>query len=559
MSMDAQRFSITLSPSMVVLEAQAGTGLLELLSEGSPGRVTSPCGGAGTCGKCRIRILEGAPEATENEKHLLTSKEIQSGMRLACRHRVEGAMVIELTDVRGGSIETGFTVPGTAATRSKGRSLSGAAQGYGVAVDLGTTTIALYLVDLSSGEILARRGEENPQGFAGADVISRIARIIERTELLAELQALTLAQIGSMAQACAAEVGVEPKEIIRAAVVGNPTMLHILTGTDPTGIARYPFKPVFTGGRCFPVDSGGGPLIPSLPECRVELLPGASAYLGADLIAGAAAVDLDLDQGEGLYVDIGTNGEILLIHGGEALGCATAAGPAFEGASISCGSGGVSGAVCRVEAVDGDLKIETVGGAPSRSLCGSGLVDLAALLLREGLIDCRGAFRREALTERLPLSGRLSFASDSAENYTFRFSDEEELFLTQGDIREFQMAKAAIATGIELLLESAGVSPRAVERVYLAGGFGSALRASSALETGLFPGEFAGRIEAVGNAAGMGAVRALSDDAFLKHCAALGERLRVFNLAGHSAFRKRLMEHMYLESCAETSRKSPVR
>jgi uncharacterized 2Fe-2S/4Fe-4S cluster protein (DUF4445 family) len=383
---------------------------------------------------------------------------------------------------------------------------------------------------------MAAHSAANAQSSHGADVISRIHAAGQG----APLTNLIRKQIAEMARELARTAGIEPDQILAASVVGNTTMMHLLLGMDPDPISRAPFTPVSTEHLSLPASQFGWPLH---REARVRVLPGISGYVGADIVADLLACELHPEAEAALLIDIGTNGEIVLRHGEEITCCSTAAGPAFEGASIRHGLGGVAGAINHVTRDGATLTIGTIGETAPRGICGTGLMDAVALFLNDGLLD---------------ETGRLDFSSmheDAAPAYEGRLvevdgepavvlAETAHIVLTQGDIRQVQLAKAAIAAGVETLFDATGTSLDSVSFVYLAGGFGTYVRPESALRIGLLPSVDVDRVVSVGNAAGAGAARTLVDHASLAEAITLAGRCHYLELSGSAVFQNAFVEQM---------------
>jgi len=421
----------------------------------------------------------------------------------------------------------------------------------GVAIDIGTTTVAAYLFDLYTGEHLDSQSELNAQGVFGADVISRIQFSLEGPANLTQLQEKILTQIDGMIHQMARRTGVHQSEICLACMVGNPTMIHLALGLSPRYIAEAPFIPVTTE-----------PLLLPARDLRLSLSAGAilrvppavSAYVGSDILAGVVASDMAkaIQAGSSvpsLLIDIGTNGEIVLAHGDRLVACSTAAGPAFEGAQIACGVGGVAGAIDRVSKAGDELSYTTILESPPLGFCGAGIVDLLALLLDAGIVDETGRMltREEAAREGHPLAERLiSYDEEPA----FQLVGAEKsatgmpILLTQQDVREIQLAKAAIAAGIRTLLKGSGLSFGDIQTLYLAGGFGNYLDPRSAARIGLIPKELGGKIQSVGNAAGMGASLALLSEKTFFLFQQVRERTSYIELSSSAEFQELYVEEM---------------
>lgn len=411
----------------------------------------------------------------------------------------------------------------------------------GVAFDIGTTTVAGYLLDLATHEVRASRSEANAQSAYGADVISRITAYGTGSPL----HDVICRQLAQMTRALAEDIDARSEEIAIASIVGNTTMIHLLLDLDPASMSRAPFMPTVSEGiTLLPAQIE----LPIHPRGRVRILPGVSAYVGSDIVADLLSSRLHTHGGTSLLVDIGTNGEIVCGGRDGLLACSTAAGPAFEGATIRHGSGGIAGAINHVRRDDSEIVIETIRGTPPASICGTGLMDAVAMLLEDGVLDETG---------RLDPSGACDEAS---ELYRTRIVDvdrepalvlaaqssdgHESIVLTQGDIRQVQLAKGAIAAGIRVLLEEAGVRAEELSAVYLAGGFGTYVRPRAAVRVGLLPGIEADRVVALGNAAGAGAARMLVDDESGTEAASIASACRYMELSGSASFQMFYMEEM---------------
>ncbi len=411
----------------------------------------------------------------------------------------------------------------------------------GVAFDIGTTTVAGYLVDLGSHDVLASCSEANAQGDYGADVITRITAYGSG----APLHDAICDQLASLTRQLARDAGVRPEEIATAAIVGNTTMIHLLLDLDPTSMSRAPFMPVLTEAVTVPASQV---CLPLHPNALLRIPPGVSAYVGTDIVADLLSSGLDRHPGVSLLVDIGTNGEI--VCGGEdgLVACSTAAGPAFEGATIRHGSGGVAGAINHVRREGTTLVVDTIGEVAPKSICGTGLMDTVAMLLADGVVDETGRFDADAASgeaaelyrERVvEVDGEPALVlAEEASAHT------EPIVLTQGDVRQVQLAKGAIAAGIRVLLDEAGVKPSELQAIYLAGGFGTYVRPLAALRVGLLPDVQVDRVVPVGNAAGAGAARVLVDRESGAEAQTIVDNCRYIELSGSAAFQNFYMEEM---------------
>ena len=532
---DRREVEIRLLPVDRVLHALVGEGLLHVLQRENVA-LGATCGGLGTCGECRVRFLTGTPDPTPSDLALLSGEDIEAGWRLACQQPVWADASIEITGSRSShQVETAKSLE-VAPEILQGESSPANGEGIGVAIDVGTTTLAVYVFDLASGAMLGDAAGYNPQRTMGADVISRIGHVRAYGEAgLKQLQQAVIGGLNNRVRSACGQAGAEPKDILRAVVAGNPTMLHLFMGVSPVGIDQSPFEAAFLDSVTATSTEVGLDLH---PEARVQLLPGASSYLGSDVVVGMLATSLGEEGRTELLVDIGTNGEIVLANDGRFVACSTAAGPAFEGAAIRDGMNAVPGAIEDVRITGRHVTYSTIGDAPPEGICGTGLIGAVHELLKEGAIDSSGKLLREheALSEQFCGEGRhLGFSlAQSSRRVT----------LYQEDIRSFQLGKAAIRAGIDTLLDVTGVAAGDLERVYIAGAFGTHLKPQRALGTGLLPAIPTERIRPVGNTAGQGAVMVLLNRSLLGAADALAKRVETIELATLPEFARRYIDRM---------------
>ena len=443
--------------------------------------VEAPCGGAGTCGKCLVQV-NGVP-------------------CLACQtQEVAGA------DVRVGH-SSNFTVLEIPTVEFN----EGA--NFGLAVDIGTTTIAFALVDLERGQPVFSYGMVNSQRALGADVISRIKAADDGK--FGILNELVLKDILLGITYVCEKVKISANTIKKMYVAGNTTMLHILMNVSVHSLGQFPFTPVFINLQCKPFDEI---FKTDLLNCDVTLLPGISTYVGADVAAGILYCDSFDESAEYMLVDLGTNGELALFTEGNLTGTATAAGPAFEAGNISCGVGSIPGAIYKAKYESNKLKFETIDGMNPVGICGSGLLDIAAQLAANEIIDEAGG-----LDDDITIAPGIIF--------------------TQKDVRELQLAKSAVRAGIEILLEENGGK---LKKLYLAGGFGHNLNLESAVALGILPNNI--EVQTVGNSSLAGCVLAISDETAIKKLVELTARAREINLSAHPRFNDLFMDYMMFEN-----------
>ncbi len=592
-----------------VLLAPAGANLYHALSEaGFP--VASACGGIGICGKCRVRFLTSAELPTESEKLHLLPEELAAGWRLSCQHRLRSDIDIEIPHVDEATdakermstpcqvaLEVGLEkrylqLPLPAKNDQRADTLrieESLNQGrlyfplsllrklpsvlsdgdykltvtvkdnqildidkgdtslkcYGMAIDIGTTTLAGYLLNLCTGEELAIRSQMNPQQRFGADVISRIKHVRDHGNAgLKDLQEAIVKGLNMLTQQLILAASVSSHQIYNVTIVGNPTMLHLLLGIDPRGIDQSPYIPVIRDGLVVPAHSIG---LKVNQEGNVWILPSVAGYIGSDITAGVLYTGIHELDGLNLFVDIGTNAEIVLGNRDRLLSCSTPAGPAFEGSGIKCGMRATPGAISHVRLQDGEVSLQIIGEGDPKGICGSGLIDAVSELIRVGLVNNKGKLLDEhnvAYAERID--------RDERGHTRFLLSNGEyPIYLTQADIRELQLAKGAVAAGIESLLDVWGASIDDIDRVFLSGAFGTYVRRESVLQIGMLPPFPLEKISSVGNAAGQGAKLGLLSRTKWEQVQDLVEQIEYFELSFYKSFSDIYMNSMYFPESLE--------
>ncbi len=577
-----------------IVNTSKGQRLLDLLRQQGI-YVGSPCGGRGTCGKCRVELRQGRLRAAGDDNGPDAMCEAGTNV-LACRSFLTEDCTVDVSAVQEhgfsssadfvvmepDEIESGFETlrfsptagiwnAGNSAVENIRRGLARqltfspkalrqvscwlgealqtgqaeptaeqplfltvcgdrvvqarteeAATFYGIGIDLGTTTIAMSLVDLTTGEVRKTTTLLNSQRQYGADVITRIQKGAEG--LLPELRSCVREDISrGIKELCAAETAA----VVRVVIAGNTTMLHLLLGLRADSLGLFPFQPVSTELVAL---SSAELFGTSGLDCDVILLPAIGAFVGADIVAGMMYCEIEKATATALFVDVGTNGE-MAIGGKDRIICtSTAAGPAFEGANIAWGTGSVAGAIAHVDIRNGELEFQTIGDALPVGICGSAVLDIAAVCLREGLMDPAGLFTSEDLR-----NNGLRIAQTRTGEW-IRF--------TQKDVREFQLAKAAIRSGLELLVREAGCRWEEIGRVCLAGGFGARIDVAHAVAVGLLPTELQDRIQPVGNAALGGTVSYLLSRQRLEAVDALVRSSRVIDLSQQPNFNDLFLAHL---------------
>ncbi len=473
---------------VIEIRDDATDTLLELLQKNGS-YVDAPCGGKGTCGRCKVWM---------NDVEVLAC---QTTPVADCTVRVPGEQEIAAIDARAEQKTVVWQEASQAEKEEK----------WGLAVDIGTTTLAMALISLATGKVIATTTSVNHQRSYGADVISRIQAANEGK--------------GELLRACIREDLMRMKEklclgiegaVEQAVIVGNTTMCHLLLGYSCETLGVAPFTPVDIALRN-----------ETYGQTKVTILPGISAFVGADIVAGIYDCGMAEQERQTMLLDIGTNGEMAIGDKQGILVTSAAAGPVFEGGNISCGMPGIPGAISRVRMTrnpaTGEIvtEYETIGEETPVGLCGSAIIDVMAGLVRLGLVDENGTLAEPWFTEGFPVTGEIRFL--------------------QEDIREIQMGKSAIRAGIETLIAERGMP----EQVYLAGGFGCYIEEANAIAIGLFPEYFAGKIKAIGNGAINGAIRYLTEPQAKEQVERIAGMADELNLAMHAEFNELYMQYMF--------------
>jgi len=414
---------------------------------------------------------------------------------------------------------------------------------YGVAVDIGTTTLAAKLIDLSNGDVLAVETAVNPQATHGADVVARIKYTLEHKGGLQQLHRLITREINQLLIKLPTSAGVSVEHIYKVVLVGNTVMLHLALMVDPRHMGSQPYTPTFQGPIWLDSSSIG---LKINPHGMVYGLPHLAGFVGSDITSVLTVLDLDESENIQLVIDMGTNGEMVLGSRERLLCCSSPAGPAWEGASITNGMPAMRGAIERAEIKGDDLVIQTVGGDAPVGICGSGLIDLVCEGLRAGLILSSGRISDpENLESRIPraLQQRIRLSNNNERAISITNLDEDRsIVLTQRDIREIQLAKGAIAAGIDLMMQELSIRPDQISRAFIAGAFGNHIRGQDVVDLGLIPGLPADRISFIGNAALSGAEAVLLSREKRLKAEALAVKLDYIEIADRPDFQKRFVK-----------------
>ncbi len=582
----AKGLTVKILPDEVTVEARAGDLLSDVLARaGLP--LSRYCGGRGVCGKCLVRIVSGPlPLLEASEKTLLERKSLTEDHRLACRYEVRSSAVVEILPGSRASavpvLETGsappvfldpvvkrlnleLPAPSLASpealmdclrdalgqpdlsvplsvvkdlripTRNGRLSSTVILYGpnevldiesdttgeevYGLAVDLGTSTVVAELVNLCSGKILGRATVPNSQITYGADVVSRISFAFQNPENLSRLRSAVLQLLNGLVSDLVAKAAVPRGRIYDAVFASNTAMNHILCGVTVDSLGLAPFHAVFSRLPPFPASELGLGLH---PRAKVYVVPNIKSFIGGDITAGLTASGFSGRSGTGLFIDLGTNGEIVLRKGRRLYATSTAAGPAFEGMSLSCGMLAVPGAVHKAGWKDGGFDLQSIGNVPAQGLCGTGVVDILALSLKLGVLGADG--RIEKPGRKIPLT--------------------ESLSLTQQDIRELQLAVAAVKTGVRMMLGEFKLKPGKLDEIMIAGAFGSSLDIGNARAVGLVPDVPPEVVSFVGNASLAGARLLLLSAGHRVTAEETVERVEHVSLAARPSFQEEFVEAM---------------
>ncbi|MDP2919655.1 MAG: ASKHA domain-containing protein [Dehalococcoidia bacterium] len=602
---EAESYTIEFQPVGIHGHCPAGKSLLDCARQLGVG-INSVCGGAGTCGNCRVRVLNGHVSPVTTQEHgYLSPSDLKNGWRLACQTYPAGNIKIEIppeslsapqrTQVEGLHVEVrpdpvvdsyrvsmtppsltdmlgdadrvvqtlnkqlvkpctlvDFTVLRQLSMRVRelGWECQVAVRSeelialdrypsrrVGLAVDLGTTKIAAYLVDLDSGKTLAKRGATNPQVGFGDDIISRLSSAMKSADAAHQLQETVVRSLNSMIEEMCRETGTQPGQVLETVLVGNTAMHHLFLGLAVDQLSRSPFVPAVSSAIDVKASNLG---LRITPGGYVHLLPNIAGFVGADHVAVLVATKpWRYRKGAVLTIDIGTNTEVSLSQGGKITAVSCASGPAFEGGHIRHGMRAMPGAIERVRISDGTIQYQTIDGAPPIGICGSGILDSLAEMYRAGIVDERGRIQTSHRWVRDGGNGR-EFVLVEAKG------DNREIVITQGDVRELQLAKAAIRTGILALLENAGLREEEITRVIVAGAFGSYIDIASAISIGMLPSLPLRRYRQVGNAAGTGARLALLSRKERKRAQDIAARTHYLELAGVPGFTQTLAETTHL-------------
>lgn len=490
--------------------------------------IQAPCGGRGSCGKCRVQVLEGELPVTAEDEKIFSMEELREGWRLACQAYPQEDLTVRIgwSSEAEMEVQTGFFQE-KGETKQPDEKKEEKNGSYGIAIDIGTTTLAIQLLSLKDAKVIDTYTHLNSQRGYGADVIARIQSAVGGKQDI--LRKRVVEDLWQGIERLQKKYQLNAKDIRQMAIGGNTTMIHLLMGYPCEGLGHVPFTPY----KIEKIEIDGKILFPEMESgVSIQIYPGISAFVGADIVAGLCALGMGKGEKLRMLIDLGTNGEMALGNEEKLLVTSTAAGPAFEGGNITWGTGSIPGAICNAWMKEGKLEIQTIQDQPPVGICGTGVIELTAELVKNEIIDETGRLEEAWFAEGYPVTVN---------------TQGETIRLTQKDIREIQLAKAAIRGGIETLLVRYGIGADQVEQIYVAGGFGYWLDYEKAIGIGMFPEEFSGKIQAVGNSSLGGAGKLLMDQGLLKEAEEIVGKAIEIDLSTDQVFQEHYMEAMFFE------------
>ena len=526
--------------SDVKVQAEQGENLLELARKAGVA-IDAPCAGNGTCGKCRVKLISGLVEMEKNSH--LSEEDYADQWRLACQSSVVGDAVIWVPDSASAfrnNIKTAdLSSPEElaryeAATEEifeAGIARGCTERGVGVAVDIGTTTVTAAMLDLESGHVLAKASMGNGQIRYGADVINRIIQSSKPGGKERLRHAIREETLIPMFESLCAGSGKTADDITRITIAGNTTMEHLFVGADAESIRLEPYVPAFLELHD---QTAGGLGLPARPEAPVLLAPNAGSYVGGDISAGVLPAMLWNREELTLFIDLGTNGELVFGNSDYMLTCACSAGPAFEGGDISCGMRATRGAVdaCVIDADTMEPTLSLISGDKPMGLCGSGLISMISELFRCGIINAQGKFIREGK--------RVRYDEYGGAEYIFAFADESatgaEVSLNESDLDNFIRAKAAIFSAIRTMLKSLDMTVDDIDHIIIAGGIGSGIDIEKAISIGMLPKQDLSKYSYIGNSSLTGACAMLLSDEAADKVFEIGRNMTYLELSTHPGY-----------------------
>ena len=563
--------------------------------------VAGSCSGWGTCGKCKVRIEGQVNEISEEEREYLLAEEIKMGERLACYCYINGSVDVylhygdfssdvkvklfkEINNMQSRVERSRIFIPGLdkEAPVPLQRRIKNALPGlmlqlgssnwnelssldrvgrpalelyglvfdrqlvraisreeisaYGVVLDLGSTSLFAALIDLHDGKVRGMAAKTNMQRVYGADVISRVSYCLDNPDGLARLHQVLINNINTAIEELLRDAEISPDDIYDFAVVGNPVMMHLLLGINPSGFAAAPYSGVVVDELNFSARELG---FTAGNNAMVYILPQAGGFIGADTIGGLLTLQSQ-KAGIYLFIDVGTNGEVVLCNKGQFFAASAAAGPAFEGGGITCGARAGAGVIDRVNLDnDGKLQFHIPGSQVANGICGSALIDLIACMLKAGYIDDKGIITSKAAEQWVTRGSERGMEIVLLDN-----GAGTPIVLNQEDIRQLQLAKAALRTAIDIVMEEAGVSLQQLDNIYMAGAFGSYIDPENGMKIRMIPPVDPGKMVNIGNAAAQGAVLALLSDQKRREARILQDKVHCIELAHYPGFQERFINNL---------------
>ncbi|MBS3811408.1 MAG: DUF4445 domain-containing protein [Halanaerobiales bacterium] len=582
-----------------VLQCEDNDILLKVLLDNGYD-INAYCGGQGICGKCKVKLAGNIQEASQADKNFLDESEINQGYRLSCMYKVDSDLEVilnideDITVMTSGHLtefdidldlskeiisisdattenqldylkriyektgtnkinydnlkkltdlktEQKFTVLKWKDEILEIQTDNSVKDCYGLAVDIGTTTIVMYLLNLKTGQEVDISSFYNPQKKFGADVISRINYTFTNKNGTVKMRESIIEALNKGIKELTKDKKLGPNDICKVSIVGNTIMLHLLLGIDAITIAKAPYVPVFTDELDLKPEKVG---INIHKEGIIQFLPSISGYVGADIMGDMLTINIDQLDGNNLLIDIGTNGEIVLNSGEKIYSCSAAAGPAFEGANITFGTAGVSGAISSFKIDKGKYDFSTINDKKPIGICGSGLLDMIAEFYKYDIIDSSGRIKEaDALT-----GWKKEVLHKYKEQRAIKITDKKDwgkaIYLTQKDIREVQLAKGAIAAGIKILLKEMDLEDEEVNRVFIAGGFGNYINPDNACFIKIIPECLKDKIIQIGNGAGTGAKIYLLNKKAKNRAVKIKERVKYIELSVNQEFQNEYINSM---------------
>lgn len=485
--------------------------LLELLRE-KKFFLNSDCGGKKSkCGKCKIKVTNLKLQITDEDIFHLSKKELENGYRLACKIYPKKDISVILEESGKFDIISNFL-------EKKHTGNQVFKKGYGVAVDIGTTTIVMRIYNMLNGNFIDEEKILNPQVIYGSDVITRISNSKDHFH---HMQKQILESLNFLFKDLISNNNISESEFFSFIISGNTTMIHILKGFSIQSLGVFPFTPITLEYRIEDIKN----IFPDLFYGEIKIIPGISSFVGGDIVSGIYYTEMYNNEKVSILLDLGTNGEIAIGNKDKIIVTSTAAGPAFEGGNIQCGIGSIGGAICSAKYIEGNFIFKTIDELPIKGICGTGLMDIISIFSSEKFIDETGLFNENN-------KNRISLIKD-------------KIFITQKDIREFQLAKSAIRTGIEIAIESFNINKDDIDTLYLSGGFGAKVDLNSFFNLGIIPKELESKVIIAGNTSLAGAIQSIYDADYESEITKIKNNSFELNLAENENFNNYFADFMY--------------